>query len=101
MGWEAVAVTAQSADFSPQSGTVQIAAGASSAQLPLSIINDSDPEFSETLSVSLLAAGGGARLGGILMATVTILANDDPNGALGKTWQCQIVEGYRWSVYSD
>ena len=81
--WRAVAVTAQSSDFSPQNGTVYLAPGASSVQLPLSIVNDNSPEFPETLSVSLLAAGGGARLGDILTTTVTILANDDPNGALG------------------
>ena len=81
--WEAAAVTAQTADFAPQGGTVQIPPDTSSAQLPLSIINDDDPEFSETLSVSLLAAGGGARLGNLLTTIVTIQSNDDPNGALG------------------
>lgn len=82
--WEAMAITAQSSDFFPQSGTVEIEAGASSAQLPLSIINDSEPEFSETLSVSLVDVSGGARMGSIQTAIITILANDDPNGALGK-----------------
>lgn len=86
MDWEVTAVTAQSSDFFPQSGTVEIVAGASSTQLPLSIINDSDPEFSETLLVSLVAVGGGARLGGVLTATITIQSNDDPNGALGKLY---------------
>ena len=83
MEWRAEAVTAQSSDFSPQSGTVHLAPGASSVQLPLSIVNDNSPEFPETLSVSLLEAEGGARLGDVLTTTVTILANDDPNGALG------------------
>ena len=82
MDWEAEAVTAQSSDFIPQSGTVQLAEGTLTAQLPLSIIDDSEPEFSETLSVSLVGVSGGARLNGTLPATVTILASDDPNGAL-------------------
>ena len=80
--WEAMAITAQSSDFVPQSGTVQLAEGTTSAQLPLSIVDDSEPEFSETLSVSLTSSRGGARIGGTLTATVTIPANDDPNGAL-------------------
>ena len=83
MNWEATAVTAQTADFFPHSGIVEIAEGASSTQLPLSIIDDSDPEFSETLTVSLVSISGGARFGSTLSATVSILANDDPNGALG------------------
>ena len=82
MDWEAVAVTAQSSDFTPQSGSVVLADGSSSTQLPLSIVDDTEPEFSETLSVSLVGSGGGARLDGVLSATVTILASDDPNGAL-------------------
>ena len=82
--WEAVPVTAQSSDFIPQSGTVELADGVSSVTLPLSIINDSEPEFAETLSVSLVASGGGAGLDGTLTATVTITASDDPNGALRK-----------------
>ena len=83
MNWEATAVTAQTSDFFPHSGIVEIAEGSSSTQLPLSIINDSDPEFSETLTVSLVSINGGARFGSTLSATVSILANDDPNGALG------------------
>ena len=80
--WVAVAGTAESTDFTPQSGTVVLADGVSSTPLPLSIIDDTEPEFSETLSVSLVGSGGGARLSGIETATVTILASDDPNGAL-------------------
>ncbi|CAI8030499.1 Adhesion G-protein coupled receptor V1 [Geodia barretti] len=80
--WEAVAITAQSSDFTPQSGSVVLADGVSSTQLPLSIVDDTEPEFSETLTVSLVGSGRGARLDGILSATVTILTSDDPNGAL-------------------
>ena len=82
MDWEATVVTAQSSDFIPQSGRVQLADDVSSAQLPLSIVNDNEPEFAETLSVTLVASSGGARLDGVLTATVTISASDDPNGAL-------------------
>ena len=82
MQWEASAVTAQQADFAPQRGSVQILAEASSVELPLSIINDNDPEFSETLTVRLVTAGGGARLGNLLTSSVRIEQNDDPNGAL-------------------
>lgn len=83
--WEATAITAQSSDFIPQSGTVQLDEGATAVQLPLSIVDDSEPEFSESLSVSLTSVRGGARISGILTATVTIPANDDPNGALRKS----------------
>ena len=88
--WEAVAVTAQSSDFTPQSGSVVLADGVSSTQLPLSIIDDTEPEFSETLTVSLVGSGRGARLDGILSATVTILASDDPNGALREQYNISI-----------
>lgn len=86
--WEAMPITAESSDFFPHSGTVEIAPGAASVQLPFSIIDDSDPEFSETLSVSLVDVNGGARMGSIQTAVITILANDDPNGALGKYVYC-------------
>ena len=98
--WEAVPLTAQSSDFIPSSGVVVLDNGVSSIQLPLSIIDDTEPEFSETLSVSLVGSGGGARLGAVLTATVTILASDDPNGALRKNYNilvhvlrliCQVV----------
>ena len=95
--WEATAITAQSSDFIPRSGTVQLAEGVSSARLPLSVINDADPEFAETLRVNLVGSGGDARLGGVLVATVTILANDDPNGALGE----QLCQFYLQSLSCD
>ena len=101
MDWEAVAVTAQSSDFVPQRGTVELTDGVSSTQLPLSIINDNEPEFEETLSVNLVGSGGGARLDGTLAATVTIPASDDPNGALReyKNYQKSKYRGIHCVIY--
>ena len=83
--WEATSITAQTSRLYPTEWHSRISRDdVSSIQLPLSIINDAIPEFAETLSVSLVGSGGDARLDGILTATITILANDDPNGALRK-----------------
>ena len=51
--------------------------------LPLAVVDDSEPEFAETFTVRLVGVAGGVSLGDIITSTVTIAANDDPNGALG------------------
>lgn len=84
MQWEATPITAQLADFNPRSGVVTFAPGNRSTTIPLSIVDDSEPEFMETLTVSILSVGNGASLGLALSTTVQIERSDDPNGAIGK-----------------
>ena len=81
--WEATPTTAQSADYNPSSGVVTIAHSSMIATLPLSIVDDSEPEFAESLAVSILSVSNGASLGPVGTITVEIERSDDPNGALG------------------
>ena len=87
MEWEADPITASHSDYTPQNGMVTFPPGVDSMPLPLSIVDDDEPEFAETLRVELTAivngGDGGGVLGGELSAVVTILPSDDPNGALG------------------
>ena len=82
--WETVALSADASDFSPTGGTVTFPPQSSSLTLPLVVNDDPTPEFDEQFEVRLVGVGGGARLGDTDVAVVTILASDDPNGALGK-----------------
>ena len=84
--WEALSGTATSADYSPIRGVVTLASGVQSAPVPLSITEETIPEFSEQFTVRLVGVVGGARLGGLTSATVTITASDNPNGAIRKYW---------------
>lgn len=84
--WEALSGTATSADYSPTRGVVTLANGVQSAPLPLSITEETIPEFSEQFTVRLIGVVGGARLGGLTSASVTITASDNPNGAIRKYW---------------
>ena len=88
--WEAVPVTASESDYSLVSGTVTFAPMESEMPLPLTIVDDNLPEFSEQFLVRLVSVSGSATLGGVIVATVTIEANDDPNGALGKM-KCKVT----------
>lgn len=82
--WEAIPGTAGSADFSPRGGLVTIPAGVGMVPLPLAILEDNIPEFSEVFMVRLLSVSSGGRLGTLSTSTITIQASDDPNGAFGK-----------------
>ena len=82
--WEALSGTATSADYSPTRGIVTLANGVESAPLPLSITEETIPEFSEQFTVRLVGVVGGARLGALTSAAVTITASDNPNGAIRK-----------------
>jgi len=75
--------TADFSDFSPIAGVVNIFDGQTESTVPLNIINDNIPEFSERFTIELNSVSGGANLGATQTASVTILPNDDPNGALG------------------
>lgn len=59
----------------------------------LAIVDDNIPEFNESFTVVLTSVSGGAVLGTVLETTVVILANDDPNGALGERAVCFLTGG--------
>ena len=82
--WEATPDTADSADYTPRGGVVTIPANIQVVALPLLILDDNEPEFSEEFVVRLLSVSGGGRLGVINSTVISIEANDDPNGAFGK-----------------
>ena len=65
-------------------GVVTLANGVQSEPIPLSITEDTLPEFSEQFTLRLVSVLGGARLGGLTSASITISASDNPNGALRK-----------------
>ena len=84
--WEAAPTTASTLDYAPPGGTITFLPGVTNTTLPLTITDDSLPEFLESLTLRLIPASvsGGARVGVVQSTVVNILANDDPNGALGE-----------------
>ena len=58
-------------------GSLQVSAGASSASIPVSIIDDSTDEPNETVRLTL-TSGSGYQLGARTVHTLTITDNDDP-----------------------
>ena len=86
MQWEAAPTTASTSDYAPPGGTITFLPGVTNTTLPLTITDDSLPEFLESLTLRLIPASvsGGARVGMVQSTVVNILANDDPNGALGE-----------------
>ena len=58
-------------------GSLQVSAGASSANIPVSIIDDSTDEANETVRLTL-TSGSGYQPGGQTVHTLTITDNDDP-----------------------
>lgn len=84
--WEAMPTTASTSDYAPPGGTITFLPGVTNTTLPLTITDDSLPEFLESLVLRLIPASisGGARVGMIRSTEVNILTNDDPNGALGE-----------------
>ena len=76
VAWTAVSGTATAgADFKAASGTLTLRAGATSATISISILGDRTPEQTETFTVVLSNATGGATLAKDT-ATVTINDND-------------------------
>ena len=60
-------------------GSLQVSAGASSASIPVSIVDDSRDEANETVRLSLTSgSGSGYQLGARTIHTLTITDNDDP-----------------------
>lgn len=71
-------------DYSVASTDVVLLEGESSKSVPIYVINDAIPELEETFLIELLnQTTGGALLGELTRATITILPSDDPFGAFG------------------
>ena len=70
-------------DFLVTSNQVTLRRNDKIAPLPIKIIDDNLPEFSETFTVTLNQVSGGGVLGTVTQTSVTIDVSDDPNGAFG------------------
>lgn len=71
-------------DYSVASTDVVLLEGESSKAVPIYIINDQIPELKETFRIELInQTTGGALLGELTRAIITILPSDDPFGAFG------------------
>lgn len=72
-------------DYSVASSDVVLLEGETSKAVPIYIINDINPELEESFYVQLLnQTTGGALLGSLTRAVITIEASDDPFGSFGK-----------------
>ena len=67
-------------DYTALSGTVAVPRGATTATIPVTLIDDSVPESNETV-VLTLTAGAGYQVGNPATHTLTIAANDTPASA--------------------
>ncbi|KAM6930325.1 adhesion G-protein coupled receptor V1 [Xenentodon cancila] len=81
--FRAVPLTARvSEDYSVASTDVVLLEGESSKSVPIYVINDAVPELEETFLIELInQTTGGALLGELTRAIITILPSDDPFGA--------------------
>ncbi|XP_075895105.1 adhesion G-protein coupled receptor V1 isoform X2 [Nelusetta ayraudi] len=81
--FRAVPLTARvSEDYSVASTDVVLLEGESSKSVPIYVINDMVPELQETFVIELInQTTGGALLGELTRAIITILPSDDPFGA--------------------
>ncbi|KAH0505721.1 G-protein coupled receptor 98 [Microtus ochrogaster] len=71
-------------DYSIASSDVVLLEGETSKAVPIYIINDIYPELEESFLVQLLnQTTGGARLGAVTEAVITVEASDDPWGLFG------------------
>jgi G-protein coupled receptor 98 len=71
-------------DYSIASSDVVLLEGETTKAVPIYIINDIYPELEETFLVQLLnETTGGATLGPLREAVITIEASDDPYGLFG------------------
>ena len=66
-------------DFTALSGTLMFADGETSRSIDVTVLDDTSDESNETFTVSLSAVAGGATLGAMVDATVTITDNDQQN----------------------
>uniref|UniRef100_G1KP04 Adhesion G-protein coupled receptor V1 n=1 Tax=Anolis carolinensis TaxID=28377 RepID=G1KP04_ANOCA len=81
--FKAVPITATAGeDYSVASSDVVLLEGETSKAVPIYIINDISPEIEESFVVQLLnQTTGGALLGSLTQAVITIEASDDPFGS--------------------
>ncbi|XP_030367415.1 adhesion G-protein coupled receptor V1 [Strigops habroptila] len=81
--FKAMPITATAGeDYSVASSDVVLLEGETSKAVPIYIINDIDPEVEESFYVQLLnQTTGGALLGSLTRAIITIEASDDPFGS--------------------
>jgi len=78
----------QGSDYFGAAPTVTLAAGETSQTVSVVLINDTDSESDETFNVRLFSPTGGATIGSIRTADVTIV--DDDNGGATPTLTTQI-----------
>ena len=83
-------------DYTALSGTVAVPAHATTATIPVTLIDDSAQEGSETV-VLTLAAGSGYRVGSLATHTLTIAANDGPGASFASASQ----DVFEWSGTLD
>ncbi|XP_051923302.1 adhesion G-protein coupled receptor V1 [Hippocampus zosterae] len=81
--WEAEPLTADLNDFSPSSGNITFQDGQRRATIAITILDEDREEALEKFKVKLLRVIGGARLGNVTSVTVSIPANDSPQGRFG------------------
>jgi hypothetical protein len=72
-------------DYLINASKVTLSDGQRTAAVPISIINDEDPEFNETFIVRLVSNDGSVIIGSPSQCEVTIEKNDYPYGLIGNT----------------
>jgi CubicO group peptidase (beta-lactamase class C family) len=77
-------LTADSSNFSPAAGVVSFAAGATSTNITIPILNDHTPDSTRAFSLELISASGGAWLGNQLSCLVSITDTNTPPQFTGK-----------------
>lgn len=87
VAYTASGTAAAGADYTTLPGTVTIAAGATTAVIPVTVIDDSAVESSETVIVTL-AAGTGYTISAPPQATVTIADDEPAAGGGSKKKRC-------------
>ena len=65
-------------DYPPQSGTIEFAPLETSKSISIPILDDALVESDESFSITLRNPSGGASLGGLSSAAITIIDNDRP-----------------------
>ena len=83
VSFDVVALSANGSDYRIDSRNVTLVENQQEATVPVFVIHDLTPEFSETFQIKLTGVTGGAVLGTPVECTVTILENDYPFGLIG------------------
>ncbi|XP_078413685.1 adhesion G-protein coupled receptor V1 [Cetorhinus maximus] len=83
--FQALSMTARvGEDYSIASSDVILLEGETSKAVPIYLLNDIIPELEESFRIELInETTGGAVLGAVTQATITIEASDDPYGSFG------------------